>query len=58
MADYLRPCEAKSTALRKSITAYRRAVHPPASRMKREALEAYTREFPVRQYVPDEAYQA
>ena len=32
----------------KSITAYRRAVHPPASRMKREALEEYTKELPVR----------
>ena len=58
MADYLRPCEAKSTALRKSITAYRRAVHPPVSRMKREALEEYTKEFPVRDYVPDEELEA
>jgi hypothetical protein len=33
---------------------YRRAVHPPAGKMKREALEEYTREFPVRDYVPAE----
>ena len=58
MADYLRPCEAKSTALRKSITAYRRAVHPPVARMKREALEEYTKEFPVRDYVPEQELEA
>lgn len=58
MADYLKACEAKSTALRKSITAYRRAVHPPVSRMKREALEEYTKEFPVRDYVPEEELEA
>lgn len=57
MADHLRPCEAKSSALHRSVMAYRRAVHPPAGKMNREALEEYTKEFPVRNYVPDEVLE-
>lgn len=54
MADNLRPCEANAAALQRSVKVYRRAVHPPASKMNREALEEYTKEFPVRNYVPEE----